>query len=315
MTNYAISKNVRIYTIGFANGLSSQAVRDMNTLAVGTGGFYRNASSGTDLTQVYNEIAGDLKSEAAVNTSMSLDFGVQTITVNDILQNGEDVFSYVNDSSTSLSTPGSTWINKFNKTTTNYPTYPFTVDDTSNWTNNKAITFNVGTIKLNETWETNFRLKVLREGNIQIFGPTSLIRFTDSMDVTNSLTLPNTSISARQVATNKTEKTIKLTNLAPSGSISNSIPMGWQTKYDGNSTVTERVYYSYNNGPWYLFNLQTGILNGTSAQTARLDVSGYPSGNYYIRVVATSTSNDAAMVYTTYGPIPIVGKGVFIRLE
>jgi hypothetical protein len=315
MTNYAISKNVRIYTIGFANGLSSQAVKDMNTLAVGTGGFYRNASTGTDLTSVYNEIAGDLKSEAAVNTSMTLDFGVQTITVNDFLQNGEDVFSYVNDSSTSLSTPGSTWINKYNKTTTNYPTYPFTIDDTSNWTNNKALTFNVGTIKLNETWETNFRLKVLREGNIQIFGPTSVINFTDSMGITNSLTLPNTSISARQVATNKTEKTIKLTNLAPTGSVSNSIPMGWTTKYDGNSTVTERVYYSYNNGPWYLFNLQTGILNGTSSQTATLDVSSFPSGNYYIRVVATSTSNDAAMVYTTYGPIPIVGKSIFIRLE
>jgi hypothetical protein len=91
--------------------------------------------------------------------------------------------------------------------------------------------------------------------------------------------------------------------------------MEWTTIYNGNSTITERVYYSYNNGPWYPFNLQTGILNGTSAQTASLDVSGSPSGNYWIKVVATSTSGDAAPVYKTYGPIPVVGKGIFIKLE
>jgi hypothetical protein len=312
MANYANSKNIRIYTIGFASGLTSQAVQDMKYLAESTGGFYRNASTGADLTSVYAEIAGDLKSEAAVNTSMSLDFG--TITVNNAQINGVDVFSYVANDSTSLTNPGSTWIHKYNKTATIIP--PYTIDDTANWTTKNGLSFDVGTIKLNETWETNFRLKVLREGNIEIFGPTSVIEFTDSLGSITTITLPNTSISARQVATNVNEKTIKIENLQPTVTpITHSIPMGWTTKYDGNSTVTERVYYSYNNGPWYPFNLQTGILNGTTVQTASLEVSGSPSGNYWIKVVATSTSGDAAMVYKTYGPIPVVGKGIFIKLE
>jgi hypothetical protein len=127
--------------------------------------------------------------------------------------------------------------------------------------------------------------------------------------------LPNTSISACQVATNVTEKTIKIENLQPTGEVTVSIPMAWTTKYDGNSTITEWVYYSYNNGPWYQFNLKTGISPGTSAQTASLDISGYPSGNYWIKVVATSTSGDAASVYKTYGPIPVVGKKNFFKLE
>jgi hypothetical protein len=217
MANYANSKNIRIYTIGFASGLTSQAVTDMQYLASSTGGFYRNATTGTDLTQIYSEIAGDLKSEAAVNTSMFLDFG--TITVNNVQIDGVNVFSYVADNSTSLTNPGSTWINKYNKTSPNFPTYPYTIDDTANWTTNKSLTFNVGTIKLNETWEANFRLKVLREGNIEIFGPGSKIWFTDSNEILANLTLPNTSVSARHVATNATEKTIVLKNLQPAGCV------------------------------------------------------------------------------------------------
>jgi len=311
MANYAKSKNIRIYMISFASTLDPQAVSDMQFLSESTGGFYRYAPDGNSLTHIYAEIAGDLKSEAAVNTSMSLDFG--TITVNNVQLDGFDVFSYVADSSTSLTNPGSTWIHKFNKTATIIN--PYTVDDTSNWTTNKSLTFNVGTIKLNETWEANFRLKVLREGNIEIISPGSTISFTDANDLISNLTLPNTSISACQVATNVTEKTIKIENLQPTGEVTVSIPMAWTTKYDGNSTITEWVYYSYNNGPWYQFNLKTGISPGTSAQTASLDISGYPSGNYWIKVVATSTSGDAASVYKTYGPIPVVGKKNFFKLE
>ena len=311
MANYAKSKNIRIYMISFASTLDPQAVSDMQYLSESTGGFYRYAPDGNSLNQIYAEIAGDLKSEAAVNTSMSLDFG--TITVNNVQLNGEDVFSYVADSSTSLTNPGSTWIHKFNKTSTIID--PYTIDDTSNWTTNKMITFNVGTIRLNETWEANFRLKVLREGNIEIISPGSTIRFTDANDLISNLTLPNTSVSACQVATNVTEKTIVLKNLQPSGDVTHSIPMEWTTIYNGNSTVTERAYYSHNNGPWYPFYLQTGIAPGTSPQTASLDVSASPSGNYWIKVVAASTSGDAATVTKIYGPIPVVGKGIFIKLE
>jgi hypothetical protein len=156
---------------------------------------------------------------------------------------------------------------------------------------------------------------VLREGNIEIISPGSTISFTDANDLISNLTLPNTSVSACQVATNVTEKTIVLKNLKPSGDVTHTIPMEWTTIYNGNSTVTDRVYYSYNNGPWYLFNIQTGIAPGTSPQTASLDVTGSPSGNYWIKVVATSTNNDAAAVYKTCGPIPVNGTKNFFKLE
>jgi hypothetical protein len=320
MANYAKYKYVRIYSIGFANGLSSQAVADMKYLAESTGGFYRNASSGTDLTNVYNEIAGDLKNEAAVNTTMGLDYG--TIRVNNIQQDGFDVFSYVYDPSTSLTRPGSTWINKFNKTSLSYASFPYTVDDTANWTEtSKSLNFDVGTIKLNETWETNFRLKVLMAGDIQIFGPTSVITFTDSMNETNSLTLPNTSISASEVATGTTEHILHLQGLQPRSSITNtssSIPMEWTTIYDGVSTVTEEVSYSYNGERWNRFDLKRGIQNGTpagtpSSQTATLDISGFPAGSYQILVRATAI--DAAPDTAISDVFTVAGGASYIQLS
>jgi hypothetical protein len=285
----------------------------MKNLAEATGGFYRNASNGADLANVYSEIAGDLKNEAAVNTTMTLDYG--TFNVNNLLVNGPDVFSYVRDSSTSKTKPGSTWIYKFNKTRDIFP--PYTVDDTQNWTN-KELTFDVGTIKLNETWETNFRLKALRGGHIQLFGPTSLVNFTDSMNVTNSLTLPNTSVSVSEVATGKTKTTLTVTNLQPTGTISatsNHIPMQWTTTYDGPFNVTEQVSYSYltPGAHRFPFNQKTGLPNGTTYQTAVLDVSGYPTGDYYIHVIATSP--DPATDSADYGPIYIAGTDIYIQLQ
>jgi hypothetical protein len=155
---------------------------------------------------------------------------------------------------------------------------------------------------------------VLREGNIEIFGPTSVITFTDSNESFATLTLPNTSISAKQVETNVNEKKINVVDLR-AVAVKYSIPIAWNTTYDGNSTVTELVSYSYNNGAWTQFNQKTGIPFGNSMQTALLDISSFPPGYFDIQVEAFSNSGDAATVYKIIGPIYTFSKGIFIKLE
>ena len=40
----------------------------------------------------------------------------------------------------------------------------------------------------------------------------------------------------------------------------------WNTNYTGNSTLTEKVYYSINNGPWVLFDIKSHTYNATTTE-------------------------------------------------
>jgi hypothetical protein len=65
----------------------------MENLAGGTNGTHYHAISSAELNEVYYDIAGKLKTEAGVNTTMNITFG--TVTVNEELFDGNDVFEYV----------------------------------------------------------------------------------------------------------------------------------------------------------------------------------------------------------------------------
>ncbi|MDP3563547.1 MAG: VWA domain-containing protein [Methanoregula sp.] len=320
MALYANQSGIKIYSIAFGGAISSGGKTTLQNLATTSGGKYYEASA-TNIEDVYAQIAGELQENAGVDTQVLMDFG--TITVNNVSVNGADVFSYVPDpllGGAPDKAPGSTWIHKFNLTNDLFA--PYIVDQSANWTNYHRLDFNVGTVKINETWETTFRLKVLKDGNINIFGPGSKIRFNDSENTgIDTLLLPPTYITASHnlTSTGMTMKTTTLLNLrcTEAGEIKALLPVAWSTSYTGISPsgVRERVYYSVNNAPYVQFAEITGIPPGTTSQQAQLDVTKLPPGGYQIKVVATA--EDTPDTYALLSePKTVGGRGItFIKIE
>ena len=203
LTNWAKQKNIKIYTIGLQITAGSTIENHLKSYATFTGGKYYPASTPADLDSVYTSIAGDLQEEAGVATKADLCYGM--VNVNQQPVSG--VFDYVYQSP--VSTMNRTYYTK-NDTTIKGPYY---YNQISDW-NDKNLSFDVGTIKLNQSWETTYMLKVLKSGNIDVFGVGSKISFNNN---TVFLSLPKTLITALpDMSTNgsaNVTKTLTITNL------------------------------------------------------------------------------------------------------
>jgi len=176
---WAKQKNISIYTIGL--GVSPTTAAYLTSYATQTGGKYYNAATAADLDTIYTSIAGDFQTEAGVATAADLNYG--TVNVNQVPTSG--VFDYVYKSGVSTMNK-SYWKNET-------PIYgPNYYDQTIDWSD-KVLSFNVGTIKLNQTWMTSYMLKVNKPGNIDVFGVGSYISFNSN---TSQLLLPKTLITA-----------------------------------------------------------------------------------------------------------------------
>ena len=286
--NRAKAQGITIYGAGFPTpiGGNSYVDTDLMTRMTSPGAYYY-APSTNQLGAIFQYILGQVQIKAGVNTTAVMDFG--TITINNASDTSGLVFDYVPDPPTLPShAPGSTFITMYNKTGTIFSNV---TNQWPEWNTHKTLTFNIGTVNVNETWETTFRLKVLKEGNINVFGNNSVIKFEDSMHTgVDTMLLPPTYITSSQnlTMTGMTMKTTTLMNLrcTEPGEIMALLPVAWNTSYTGIDVVRERVYYSVNNEPYIQFDEITGILPGQSAQQAQLDITKLPPGGYQIKVVA-----------------------------
>ncbi|HIH85763.1 MAG TPA: VWA domain-containing protein [Methanoculleus sp.] len=292
MSRFASDNGVRLYTITFAYS-PSDTVRDtMNLLATSTGGFYEHAQSGAGLTDVYKRIAGELKTEAGVNTTMDLEFG--TVRVNSTPTS--DVFEYEHLD------PVSTRMIKYwtdNKTTI---WGPVCENQGTDWQDDKILSFDVGDIYLNQTWETTFRLKVLKEGNIDIFGDGSVIRFNGT-EGESEVGLPHTFITARLNLTETDVSAAQIELEWQSVDIPEDKPgvltPYWNLSYTGNRSVTQKILYQFSpddifwSGTWHeadtLYHPPDTNINGTYSTTLNL---GEKEGWYKIRVFAQEITPD-----------------------
>ena len=92
--------------------------------------------------------------------------------------------------------------------------------------------------------------------------------------------------------------------------------------YTGNKTITERLYYSADNGPWVLFNTIThpypyapDIISATEyVDYAQLDVRKLPPGGYKIKVYATASDAPDDEIMTDATKVGGAGK-TYIKLE
>ena len=310
MSVYAENNNIRLYMISFSNGISEESPtwKTMDTLAGATGGKHYHAATGADLAAIYSEIAGELKTEAGVNTAMTLDFS--TIQVNDEDREGETVFTYVHEDG--ISTTIESWVDN---ETGHHEIIPLeTVDQTDDWNDDHTLQFNIGTVHLGQTWEATFRLKVLTDGNINVFGPNSAVTFNDGTD---TLPLPDTFITAVPDLTNTGlgSATLGVSNprYTCAEPVLELLTVAWDLAYTGSGTVTESVEYSNDGGlSWVRFDTPTAN-SGVTSEASSLDVGDLPPGEYLVRIRASA--DDAPDAGALFPPIR-VGEHhtVYIRL-
>jgi hypothetical protein len=341
---YAKNNGIRLYFIFFTGTPGSTTTTTLSTMANATGGFYQQATTATDLYNAYTKIAGDLKTVAAVDTTASLDFSnliVNNQVPADFTTN--PYFEYIGDPIVAAPRkgidlpalqPGSTMLDKYilnedgsikqhfspgsddsNNPFTN--TGPIIINQTNYWNtapHKQQLHFNISTVGQNETWEADFRLKVLREGDILIFGPASRIGFTNGMAGASSMTLPNLSLSSSM---NPNDPGLELSsidifNLArrDSGMVKGTLPVAWTMTYTGAAadTITEEVSYIRDNDPPVRFAILTGRASDLAGplQTATLNTEKLPPGGYTIQVhayakYASVTRDCGPYTYTTQG--------------
>ena len=311
MSVYAKTNNVRLYMISFSNDITQENTtwKTMDTLAEATGGKHYHAVTGADLARIYTEIAGDLKTEAGVDTTMTLDF--DTIRVNDEYRPGSGVFTYIHEDG--ISTAIRSWVD--NETGHHDIVSFHTIDQTDDWNNTHTLAFDIGTVHLDQIWEAKFRLRVLTDGNINIFGPNSTIRFNGGAA---ELDLPDTYITAVPDLTDTGlgSGTLHLSNprYTPPGPALEFITAAWDISYTGAKTVTEIAEYSNDGGlSWVWFDTQTAGRT-TTGGVATLDVRDLPSGEYRVRIRASA--DDAPDAGLLFPPISVGERpDAYIRLS
>lgn len=318
MTVYASNNHVKLYTISFAGTLDSGAVEGLQNMAEGTGGFYEHAPTGSQLQEIYERIAGELKTEAGVNTTMDLEFTGIVIN-NDYSNPVDDAFEY--ESIDGISTT----IEKWNQTHT--VTQKDWHDQTSDWLAGRSLNFGtdeIGTIHLGETWEANFTLNMTTSGNVNIFGPGSQIVFNDGEAI---LSLPDTFVTVvpNLNATGPTSGAINIYNLSPTNSepYTDYVDLTWYLNYTGiEDTVNQELsWIRLDDGVEKKFATITvpySQIDSTRpddvTNTAKLDVTNLASGSYQIKVVARDGVNPKDTEYYEYVLINRTGMS-YIRIE
>ncbi len=202
MTMYALNNQpLRIYTISLSNAIAPGSVtwNTMDNLANNTGGTHYHATSTAELRNIYTLIAGELKNKAGVNTQATMDF--ENVIVKNVTVPGADAFNYTYVSGVS------TFIHKWNTT---YDYQEVRDDTTIFWNTDHLLDFSAGTIYVNDNWLATFRLKAITDGDIHIFGPSSIITFNNGVD---TLQVPDTVITVTPLLENQTvesENSLKL---------------------------------------------------------------------------------------------------------
>ena len=182
----AQSQGATVYTIGFGSDADTPTLTSMAS----SPSYYYYAPNNTVLNNVYKQIVGQIITEASVNTEMDINMG--RVVVKNEAQNNNDTNQVLNYQYV----PGiSTLINRFwftNNTQISVPN-PNPNQNATYWNINRTLAFDVGTMHLGEEYKAIYRLQVLHDGNINIFGPGSNITFVG----TSSMPIPDTYITGK----------------------------------------------------------------------------------------------------------------------
>jgi len=287
MAEWARQNGIIIYPVYYAWSNSQDQEEVPKKLAEQTGGKYFTADDHTKLNDVLADIAEDLKRHAGVDTVVDLDFG--EVLVTNMTYPGNDVFDYVHE--VGVSTNITSWVDNG---TGYYDVIPaYTRNDTTNWTVNHALHFDIGTIELGQVWETTFRLKAKKDGNIQIFGNTSMVSFDNGIERVPPLYIGAVIANGTGDATGILQiNNLRCTDPVPPESASDAVTVAWERRYTGTLTAFETVEYSTDGYTWAPFdgmNDGTGLLD----RTVTLNLGNFPGGSYALALRVRATAPDA----------------------
>jgi hypothetical protein len=318
--DWAKTNNILIYSVLIEDPNAAHFTCEQNAAkswADKTGGKYYHAATSSELDGIYTQIAGELHNTASVDTSVSLDLKVIPIT--SVFNTSGDAFEYIGDPTTPgvsagppVKAPGSTMIDKYNASAHSIPGPEYTTqgplykNQTKEWNeNNHNLKFSIGTITLGETWETNIRLRVLKNGSYSLFGPNSQICFKDPNDLNapqSCLSLANqSSFTANPGGPSDTLGNQILSVSKPvrtdgTGDLFTTFPVQWTISYTGTDMVTEKVSYVHDDDPPVPLGGERPVRTGPFAdepRTATLVMAPLPLGTYRIHVDVYSYSPDS----------------------
>jgi len=224
------------------------------------------------------------------------------VEVNSAPAPGEQIFDYVPE-------PGvSTHI--LNKTGTDV-LYDDTINQINDWKGDRQLHFDIGTIRLNQTWEATFRLRVLTEGTIGLFGDGATITFNDH----DRVPLPRVYITAfSEENTTMDTRSLNVSNLDCTSPATGLLSLSWNLNYTGTAKAVQEVSCSGDGGCTWISLGTRESSPGVSPMEARFDIRLLPPGEYTVRVYATAP--DAPDAWDTCGHI-LVGdwQKDYIRIQ
>jgi hypothetical protein len=306
--DYANNSGVKIYTIGlFGQDSDTPNAAALQRYADKTGGTYHRASDSTQLSQIYTEIAGQLKEQASVNTTVALDLSALEVSNHTSPLAGDRVFNYT------YQQMHSTLVDTGNNTIPHFNGYPVTFDNTTDWNNGQKFNFSAGTIQLNQTWMVNFTLMTLAEGNIRIFNATtSKVTFEG---VGGEVGIPDTYVTAISSGTEKGPEGIycSINNLRRTNPISEMqiAWLAWSREYNGHDSrnITYSVWLSsYSNAFGEKDSFDKGA--GVDSIDYPLIISDLQPGTYTVKVRGNPDAGDARDCWSDPYQLTIPGPTV-----
>lgn len=240
LSRLAIEKNVKIFTIAYANDITPWGNNTLRILSESSGGKHYVAPTGSDLTTIYNLIAGQLSEEAGVDTELDTDF--ETIQVDTEFFAGNEVLEYIG------SEPTSTNISHYHAKT-------FTTDweyqnHTAEWLSSMKILFNIDTMYKDDVWQAVMTFRVNKVGNIKIFNSTEDSLFFTTSEGRHGLPLPDTYLFAEFTEDpGQSSGTFEETDFSVSNPGGTTIfEWTWLREYTGQYAIEENYFVSVNGG-------------------------------------------------------------------
>jgi hypothetical protein len=218
-----------------------------------------------------------------VNVISDLDYGTIQVNQQNISSNG--ILEYIPQQNVS------TMVHFYNIGGPDIlPLTWFNQSDSGNWSDTPPrLTFNVGTIQLNQVYQATFQMKVLSPGNINIFGPNSGITFYNSSGILQSISVPSTyitSIAAMNTTTiQNVTRTLQLSdmNVTMNGTIASVYGTISILPYSSNLTAYANIYVSDEDTGTITFvkTVEINPITNTLIHLTDIDMSQFERGKKY----------------------------------
>ncbi|MDD1655451.1 MAG: VWA domain-containing protein, partial [Methanomicrobiales archaeon] len=301
---WAKNNNIKIFTIALlgSDPADQPNVAQLQAYADETGGKPYVAASGLELGKIYEDIAGALREEASIDTNVAIDFS--SVEVNGAAVAGPSAFTYV--PLTHIVPPD--------------PLKEQWRDDSAAFNAPQPLSFDAGTIKVNQVWQVNFTLKAVAEGNIKVLSSkTSKITFKGTV---GSVDIPDTFITAIPVGTEKGPEGISFTIRFADPARKNPdtdlriATMEWNINYNGrDENIEQDIWIApvYSDIYEYKDTLQP-VGRVTTSYTYNMVISDLEPGIHKVKVVGhVNDANDAWDIATINIPEPVANAQIKIE--